>query len=116
MNGEPEDAGRLHPHGRSETEIAVLAARIQELNRRGAIEYAPLVETILRSNDQDIRRIEHTLDGLLDFCGDSTVLTLFRRLCRHYWHIAPAAAVYYVRLYREIWNPESLMEPGDPAD
>jgi hypothetical protein len=45
---------------------------------------------------QDIRRIEHTLDGLLDFCFDPEVLLLYKKLCRHYYAIDPAATGDYV--------------------
>jgi hypothetical protein len=87
-----------------------LAARIHELNEQAVVEYAPLVEGILRSDNRDVRRIEQTLDGLLDFCGHGPVLTLYRRLCRHYWSIDPAAAARYVQFYREMWDSESLTD------
>jgi hypothetical protein len=45
--------------------IAVLAIGIQEINHRAIEEYAPLVEGILRTDNRDVRQIEHTLDGLL---------------------------------------------------
>jgi hypothetical protein len=66
------------------------------------------VEEILRSHSHDARWIEQTLDGLLDFCGPGSVLTLYRRLCRHSWFIDPVAAACYVQFYRGMWNSESL--------
>ena len=55
---------------------------------------------------RDVQQIEHTLDGLLDFCGYAPVLEMYRRLCRHYWDIGPAATADYVKAYRERWDSE----------
>ena len=125
MNGERRDAGRIPPRRdpqggepaeRGEPAIAALAARIDELSRRAALEYAPLVEDILRSGSRDVRQIEQTLDGLLDFCGHGPVLTLYRRLCRHYWGIDRAAAARYVQLYRETWDSDSPPDRRNPHE
>jgi hypothetical protein len=97
----------------SEPDILALAARSQELNERAALEYAPLVEEILRPDSHDARRIEQTLDGLLDFCGHGPVLTLYRRLCRHYWFIDPVATTRYAQFYRDMWDSESVMDASD---
>ena len=86
--------------------IRDLAARLQALNRQAAREYTPVVEGILRSRSRDVRHIEQTLDGLLDFCGYDPALLLFKRLCRHYSEIDPAATADYVRFYREMWDSE----------
>ena len=91
-----------------------LAERLQALNRRAVTEYTPVVEAILRSGDRDIRHIEHTLDGLLDFCGHDPALQLYRRLCRHYYDIDPAATVSYIEAYREMWDSESETELSTP--
>lgn len=79
-------------------------SRIQELNERAEVEYTRVVEDIIRSRCRDVRLIEHTLDGLLDFCGHDPVLKLYRRLCRHYWDIDPVATAAYVRFHREMWG------------
>jgi hypothetical protein len=75
------------PAGRDVSDILALAAQIRKLNEQAAIEYAPIVESIVRSDNRDVRWIERTLEGLLDFCGHDPVVTLFRGLCRHYWDI-----------------------------
>lgn len=124
MTGEIGDHDRTPPQGPrikgpagcSESDILAFAARIQELNERAAEAYAPLVEDILRANDRDVRRIEQTLDGLLDFCGHGPALMLYRRLCRHYGTIDPAAAAQYIRFYREMWDSESLTDRNDPPE
>ncbi len=46
---------------------------------------------------------------LLDFCGHEPVLQLYKKLCRHYWDIDPAATADYVNAYREYWDSG---EPG----
>ena len=84
-----------------------LAASLHALNGQAVREYAPIVEAILRSRSRDARHIEHTLDGLLGFCGHEPALLLYRRLCRHYFPINPAATAEYVHAYREMWDSEA---------
>ncbi len=84
--------------------VSTLASLLVELNRQAVREYTPLVEGLLRSKSRDAYEIETTLDGLLDFCGDDAALLLYRRLCRHYYGLDPAAAVDYVHAYRERWE------------
>ena len=84
--------------------VAPLAARIVGLRERAIAEYSPIVSDILRSRSRDAREIERTLDGLLDFCGHGAVLQLYRRLCRHYHGIDPAAAASYANAYRAMYG------------
>lgn len=86
--------------------IARLASSIHDLHKHAVREYTPVVAAILRSRSRDTRQIEHTLDGLLDFCGYAPVVRLFRELCRHYYFIDPVATAEYVRAYRETWDSE----------
>jgi hypothetical protein len=81
------------------------------LARQAVAEYTPIVDSIVRTRSKDIRHIEHTLDGLLGFCFDSEALLLFKKLCRHYYFIDPAAAAEYVHMYREMWDPEPKEQP-----
>ena len=90
--------------------IAQLAAEIAAINQQAVREYAPLVETILRTRSPDKRHIEQTLDGLLSFCGFAPALDLYRRLCRHYWEIDPAATALYVDAYRSTWDADEERE------
>ncbi len=71
--------------------IREIAESIQSLNQKALCAYAPVVEDLLCSQSRDVQLIEHTLDGLLDFCGHDPVLQLYKKLCRHYWNIDPAA-------------------------
>ena len=86
------------------------AESLRDLQRQAAQQYQPVVDDILRSRSRDTERIEYVLDRLLDFCGDEDVLQMYRKLCRHYWDIDPAAAAYYVNAYREYWDSD---EQGD---
>jgi hypothetical protein len=86
--------------------IARVAASIVDLHKRAVREYTPIVAGILRSRSRDTRNIEHTLDGLLDFCGHAPVVRLFRELCRHYYFINPVATAGCVHVYREMWDSE----------
>lgn len=86
--------------------IRTLALSMRALQRQAAEEYLPVVEDILRTRSRDTEAIEHTLDGLLDFCGHEPVLQLYKRLCRYYWDIDPAATADYVNAYREHWDSD----------
>lgn len=90
--------------------FAALAGQIGELHERALAKYAPVVSHLLRSGSHDACQIERTLDGLLDFCGHAAVLQLYRRLCRHYHGVDPAAALGYVTAYRTMYGRE-----GDPG-
>ena len=87
-------------------DIDDLVQSISALARRAVADYAPLVEAIVRDQSRDACRIEHTLDGLLDFGFDPEALRLFKKLCRHYYAIDPAAAAYYVHAYRGMSDSE----------
>ena len=86
--------------------IRALAGSIRDLQKQAAQQYQPVVDDILLTRRRDIRLIEHTLDGLLDFCGYEPVLQMYKKLCRHYWDIDPEAAAFYVRAYREYWDSD----------
>jgi hypothetical protein len=86
--------------------IRQLAGSMRELQRQAAQQYQPVVDDILRTRSRDVEHIEHTLDRLLDFCGDEAVLQMYKNLCRHYWDIDPAATAYYVHAYREYWDSD----------
>ena len=92
--------------------IRILAGSMRELQQRAAQLYLPIVDDILRTRSRDAQHIEHTLDRLLDFCGHEPVLQLYKKLCRHYWDIDPAATVYYINAYRERWDSDE--QEGQP--
>jgi len=86
--------------------IRGLASGLHAINQRAVREYTPVVEAILRSPIPDTHHIEHTLDGLLDFCCYEPALCLYKKLCRHYYYINPTATVQYVEAYRELWDSD----------
>ncbi len=86
--------------------IGELAKTSKALALQAAKEYAPIVDAIVRSRSKDTRHIEHTLDGLLDFCFDRRVLLLYKKLCRHYYALDPQATASYVYAYRDMWDFE----------
>lgn len=87
--------------------IRTLAGSMQNLQRQAAQQYKPVVDDILRTRSRDTQHIEHTLDGLFDFCGNESVLHLFKQLCRYYWDINPAATADYIKAYREYWDSDA---------
>jgi hypothetical protein len=63
----------------------------------------PEVEVLIQENSQDVLRIEQMLDKMLDFCFDSRMLILYKKLCRHYYRIDPQATASYIYACREMW-------------
>lgn len=94
--------------------ISSFAESLQLLNRQAVREYTPVVEGILRSGSRDTRYIEHTLDGLLSFCGSAPALVLYKKLCRHYWELDPVATAYHINAYREMWDSEEEEKSNTP--
>lgn len=88
-------------------EIKALAEQMQALNKQAYEAYKPEVERLIKAQIKDVKTIQHLLDGLLDFAHDAQILLLFKKLCRHYWTINPAAMADYVDLYREMWDSEN---------
>ena len=91
--------------------ILDLVHSMRDIELRAAHQYRPLVDSIIRTGSRDVQHIEHTLDGLLDFCGHEPVV-LNRKLCRHYWQFDQAATAHYINAYRERWDSD---EPKDKA-
>ena len=86
--------------------IGKIAQASRELARKAEKQYAPEVEDILRTRCRDPRRIEHLLDGILDFGFDAAMVRLYKKLCRYYFEIDPTATVSYVHAYRDMWDEE----------
>ena len=89
-------------------EIKDLIVVQQKLARQALSEYSVLVENIIISKTTDQNRIEHTLDGVLDFCFDADMLLLFKKLCRYYFTINPQATAFYIHTYCEMWDNNSM--------
>jgi len=94
--------------------IREIAESLQSLNQQAVREYTPIVESILRSRSRDTSHIEHTLDGLLSFCGYEPALALFKKLCRHYWELDPVATASHIYAYRDMWDSEEE-QPNEEA-
>lgn len=86
--------------------IGEIARAGRRLARQAEKQYAPGVEDILRTRCRDSRRIEHLLDGMLDFGFDTAMVRLYKKLCRYYFGIDPKATASYVYAYRDMWGEE----------
>lgn len=86
--------------------IGEIAKKLNQLARQAEQQYTLEVEAILKAQSRDPQRIEHTLDGILDFCFDPSMLILYKKLCRYYFEIDPEATASYVNAYRELWDDE----------
>lgn len=86
--------------------VSEIVAGFDDLHARALDVYRPVVHDILRARSRDIDHIEHTLDGLLVFCGHDEALALFKQLCRYYWDIDPVATARQVYAFREWFDSE----------
>jgi hypothetical protein len=84
--------------------IVPLVKHTQQLARQAAILYSREIDAIIQNQESDSRRIEHCLDGILDFCFDEKMLQLFKKLCRYYYNIDSVATSEYVYFYKEMWD------------
>ena len=92
-----------------------LAEALRALHARVVAVYRPEVDAIVASRSRDRRRIEHALDGLLSVSCDDDALAVFKRLCRYYWQIDPAATTTYVYAYRDMWGDAGEDDKGAPT-
>lgn len=83
----------------------------QEATRLAQVE----VDDIIDSNEGDAARIEQQLDLMLSFAFDAEMLALYKRLCRHYFNINPAATSQYVHAYREMWDSQPASAEEDQS-
>jgi len=90
--------------------VRPLAEQISGLYDEAARRYGPEVDAIVRDGCRDAKRIEHTLDGLLDIGDDERILRLYKRLCRYYWTLDKVATAEYVMLYRDHWDSAAPAE------
>ena len=86
--------------------IGELAKTSQKFAQQAVQQYSVEVEAILQSQNRDSQRIEMCLDGMLDFCFDDGMLSLYKKLCRYYFDIDPQATASYVYSYREMWDEQ----------
>jgi len=84
--------------------IGITAEASKGLARKAEQQYTPEVEEILQTQCRDPKRIEHLLDGILDFCFDAAMLRLYKKLYRYYFTIDADATVSYVYAYRDLWD------------
>ena len=73
--------------------LGQLAGQMVALFRQAVALAKAEVDAIIQSGEQDTQRIEHQLDHMIGLCCDPDMLVVFKRLCRHYYGIDPAAGV-----------------------
>ena len=78
--------------------------RFNELTKEAHAAYKPQVDALIKSKSTNNNEIELLFDYMLDFCGDSQMLLLYKKLCRYYWEINPQATAIYINYYREMWD------------
>jgi len=93
--------------------IGELARARNQLANKAEQQYASEVEALLKAQSRDPQRIEHLLDGMLDFCFDPPMLFLYKKVCRYYFKINPEATDSYVYSYRELWDEKGEADKGN---
>jgi hypothetical protein len=83
----------------------------QRLVRQAEMLYRPEVEAVIRERSQEVMLIEQLLDGILDFCFDSDMLLLYKKLCCYYYQIDPQATASYIFAYRDMWDNGDKNDP-----
>ena len=74
------------------------------------------MDAIIESGERDTNHIDHQLTHMLGFCCDPDMLLAFRRLCRYYDNIDPAATAEHVKAYRQMWDTPDEPEKGLATD
>ena len=85
--------------------VKELALQFKKINEIAYNQYKPIVSDLC-SRVAPLDEVEHTLDRMLDFCGDDVFLELFKDVCRHYFNIYPEMIAFQINSYREIWDSE----------
>jgi hypothetical protein len=87
-------------------DVSEIAKSLVALGETAAKAYEPIVNDLIDSSCKDHMEIQRTMDYLLDFGGNPAVLQLFKKLCRYYFPLDPAATSDYIGFYLEQWEPE----------
>ena len=85
-------------------EIRPLIEELMQLQEMQVRMLAPEVSRIIRDRVTDTNVIGLTLDRLFDCAGTPSGLQEFKKLCRYYWTIDPAATAWYINEYHDWYD------------
>jgi hypothetical protein len=115
MENEKLSFGKSESFNNCVEEIGGMIREMQALLRISLPEYTRQVSAVIRNKIRDATQIEHLLDSLLDRIGiDDDYLDLFKKLCRYYWDIDPAAVADYVYAYHDLYDSDG--EEGEDSE
>lgn len=86
-------------------DLSKLAIRFKQINETAYIQYKPIAYDLC-SRVAAAGEVEYILDRMLDFCGYDEILSLFKKICRHYYAIYPEMIAFEISSYREFWDNE----------
>lgn len=86
--------------------VTQIAKKIQNLAKTAVISFEREFNDIIDSRCREEYRIEHALDGMLNFCFDKNILEMYRKLCKYYYNIDQKSATGYVYAYRDMYDPK----------
>ena len=90
---------------RTDFDIEAIVEALRVLHDQAYHAYLPLVEDIC-SRDASEGEVDHLLDHMVVFAGEDRMLALFKRVCRRYLHRYPEAVVFYIHLWRDMYDEE----------
>ena len=92
--------------------LSEAASSLRSLAQQAVVIYENEVSNIIQSKCTDTKEIEQTLEKMLDFCFDPSMLLVFKKLCRYYFEINRHTTATYIMYYQELWDSED----NEPAD
>ena len=83
-----------------DSEINAIANQIRILHEEAYREYLGPVEILCANPDASENEVGLMLDYLFEFCGNDTVLDLYKRVCRAFYTKYPECIARYIKTIR----------------
>lgn len=89
-----------------EERIDSIVENIKKLGRWDFLVYKPIADDICSERTVKEKELENVLDGLLSVCISDQMLSLFKQVCRKFYHQYPEIITDYVMFYKEMYEEE----------
>jgi len=87
-------------------EIVSIADSLTDIWEQGYVAYRPIALDIINGKTTDRHEIELALDYMLDFCGNSKMLNLYKQVCRSLMDKHPDIVYDAVMGYKNMYDDE----------
>ena len=107
-----EETSEISPeeYEKSFKHISEMAKAIAGLYDTAYATYKNLVNLVLQDAITDVGKIEHIMDGLLDYCADERFVEMYKKICRHIYDEHPQLVNEHVEIFRELYDSEEQPE------